>query len=356
MARGSLSGRLGRIRERQKNEARDNAAPPPVAPTEGELAGWEKTGDFLFERESLAAVPEYRMAFSRYLPLLFPREREILESAQPPVPALSNLVFFDLETTGLSRGAGTLAFMAGIATLDGANTVRIRQLLLADYPGEAEFLTKFSECVNGDSVLVSFNGKAFDSQILYNRFAMNGVRSPFIARPPLHLDLLYPSRRVWKDSVESCRLSTLEEFVLGIRRVDDLPGSEAPDAWFSFVRRGETDRLLGVGDHNRDDCATLPRLLFALDRAIELGEHRAGLVRAIALRSAGDYAGARAFLEPLAARGDRIALRLLAIDAEHRIGDLGLALECAKTLGDAARVERVERKVLLSAMDRFEGL
>lgn len=345
MARSGLSGRLGRIREAQKNAA---SSRQPITEIEGKssLPGWEMTAPFLFERETAVSFTGYRREFSAHLPLLFPRERELLSLPGFASEMSNSFVFFDLETTGLSHGAGTVAFMAGIARFEPeSDRLLIAQILLADYPGESTFLERFASLVGERPLLVSFNGKAFDSQILFNRFSMNGIRAPFFSRSPAHLDLLYPSRRVWKNDLGSCRLSALENGVLGINRVDDLPGSEAPDAWFDFVRHGSTERLLAVGDHNRDDCATLPRLLYALDDAIERGESRAALIRAIDLRSRGDYRAARVFLEPLAEKGDRLALKLLAVDTEHRTGDLERALSCAKELGDERRIERIERKL-----------
>lgn len=354
MARSGLAGRLGRIRQAQKNVAiADLPVPNKVsANTESPvsvslpLPGWTQTDPYLFERETLIEIPGWTKELSPHLPLLFPREREEMRRTGVASKISSSFVFFDLETTGLSHGAGTIAFMAGLARFDPSlDRLRIFQLLLADYPGEAGFLSRFTELAGEEPVFVSFNGKAFDSQILFNRFAMNGIVSPFIARSPIHLDLLYPSRRVWKNELESCRLSSLEEHILGISREDDLPGSEAPDAWFDYVRSGETERLLAVGDHNRDDCATLPRLLCALDDAIDRGEARAALVRALDLRASGNYGAARDFLEPLARSGDRLALKILSIDAEHRLGDLSLALECARELDDDRRIERIGRKL-----------
>jgi RNase_H superfamily len=222
--------------------------------------------------------------------------------------------------------------------------LRLTQLLLQDYPGEAAFLSRFVELVGSSPVLVSFNGKCFDSQILSNRFLMNAMRPKFMAEPAMHLDLLFPSRRLWKSELGSCRLSAVEEGILGILREDDLPGSEAPDAWFEYVREGERGRLSRIGDHNRDDCISLARLLYSLDAAIEDAEGRAALVRAMELRAGRDYAKAAAFLRPLADSGDEAALRMLAIDSEHRLGDYETALDCAERLGDEKRAERIRAK------------
>ncbi len=105
------------------------------------LPGWTLTSPHVFERESLVSDIAARERYSPFLPLLFPREREELSTfvrdGSCRFPG-NPLVFFDLETTGLSHGAGTVAFMAGIARFNEKGLL-IHQILLADYPGEAAF-------------------------------------------------------------------------------------------------------------------------------------------------------------------------------------------------------------------------
>ena len=369
MARSGLSGRLSRIREAEKRKGDPrpvadgdsaNATPSTAvarkssskqedgAATSG-LSGWTEVADDLFERESVHEIEGYRDILSPHFPVLFPRERESLSSLAGNSGRARTLprrmTFFDLETTGLSHGAGTVAFMAGLARFEDAGTVTVRQLLMADYPGEQAFLGRFAELVGSGDALVSFNGKCFDSQILKTRYLMNGMRPRFLSAGTLHLDLLFPSRRLWKRDIGSCRMTDIETAILGIARHDDLPGSEAPEAWFSFLREGRAERLLAVGDHNREDTVSLARILFALDEAIDRGTGRAALVRALDHRSRGEYAESARFLEPLADAGDPVAQRLLAIDSERRLGDLQRALALALAMNDEARVARVSRKL-----------
>jgi uncharacterized protein len=75
-----------------------------------------------------------------------------------------------------------------------------------------------------------------------------------------HVDLLYPSRRHWRGIYENCRLATIERQVLRIVREDDLPGSEAPAAWLSFLRGSGAHTLRRVLAHNRQDVVSLSRL------------------------------------------------------------------------------------------------
>ena len=64
-------------------------------------------------------------------------------------------------------------------------------------------------------------------------------------------------RHIWPN----CRLITVEERLLGHTRVDDLPGSEAPAAWRSFLSSGATGLLRRVLDHNARDLVSLVQVL-----------------------------------------------------------------------------------------------
>ena len=79
-----------------------------------------------------------------------------------------------------------------------------------------------------------------------------------------HLDLLHPTRRLYKGRWENCRLATIERRALGIVREHDLPGSEAPGAWLGYLRGGSAALLREVVRHNHQDVVTLCRLLLHL--------------------------------------------------------------------------------------------
>lgn len=202
-----------------------------------------------------------------------PMEKET-QAAKQTVP-LSSLIFFDLETTGLSSGAGTLAFMAafGRFTLgaEGADPlITIQQYLLMDYAGEEAFLLAVKEELSGkeskgDELIVSFNGISYDSQLLRTRFVMNAIAPPIYRE----LDLLYPARRIYRGILPSCALCELERRVLGIEREDDLPGALAPQAWFDYIKKGESLAVQRVAEHNAQDLVGLAALLKHVDAALD---------------------------------------------------------------------------------------
>ena len=170
----------------------------------------------------------------------------------------SRMLFFDTETTGLAGGTGTRAFMIGAADWHGG-ALRIRQLTMRTMAAETAMLDAFRTWVAPDTVLVSYNGKCYDAPLLATRYRLARQGNPLAGLA--HVDLLYPTRRRYRGVYENCRLATIERQVLRIVREDDLPGSEAPAAWLSFLRGGSAQTLRRVLAHNHQDVVSLSRLL-----------------------------------------------------------------------------------------------
>ena len=172
--------------------------------------------------------------------------------------ALADMLFFDTETTGLAGGTGTRAFMIGASDFvpDG---LRIRQLMMAHMSAESAMLSTFQSWLTPMTRLVSYNGRCYDAPLLNTRYRLARRSSPL---PELaHTDLLYPTRRRYRGVWENCKLATIERRALGIVREDDLPGSEAPAAWLTYLRGGSSHNLKRVLAHNFQDVVTLARLL-----------------------------------------------------------------------------------------------
>ena len=191
------------------------------------------------------------------------------------------LVFLDTETTGLSGGTGTYAFLVGVARIDGAR-LRVTQLFMRDLDEEAALVAALTPLVTGATGIVTYNGGGFDVPLLETRFILQRRRWP--AAIP-HIDLMRASRRVWGGALEDCRLSTLEARVLREARAQDVPGSAIPSLYFEFLRRRRAEPLREVLAHNRHDVLALVGLLGWLGRAVAGGalaltaDEQAGLGR-----------------------------------------------------------------------------
>jgi len=176
--------------------------------------------------------------------------------------AHSRLLHFDTETTGLAGGTGTRAWMIGAADwlIDGR--FRLRQLTTTTMGAETSMLRTFATWLQTDTVLVSYNGKCYDSPLLKTRYRLARLPDPLSGLG--HLDLLHPVRRRWKGVWENCRLATAERELLGVVREDDLPGSEAPAAWLSYLRGGSAQNLRRMLAHNCQDLKSLAGVLLHL--------------------------------------------------------------------------------------------
>ncbi|NBC68080.1 hypothetical protein GT003_03610 [Paenibacillus sacheonensis] len=226
---------------------------------------WEELGVQLIE----SADGDFLVRESRY-PLAHwhgsHRLAELVET-QPALAAFNradsddhgvmNLLFLDLETTGLGVGAGNVPFMVGLAyMLD--DMFIVKQMLIRHPAEERAMIGYLRALLPSFTHLVTYNGRTFDWPVLYNRFILHGHRS--FEWNPVHIDLLHPSRSVWRNTLVSCRLSHVEEERLGIKREDDVPGSLAPAIYFQYLADANPEPLLGVFEHNETDMLSLAAL------------------------------------------------------------------------------------------------
>ena len=335
-----------------------------------------------------------------------------LDSLRVLDPGLSELsprrtVFIDLETTGLSGGAGTVAFLVGCGYFD-FGAFQVRQFLLTSHAGERALLAAVAEFFEDADLIVTYNGKTFDVPVMETRWLFHRMEMPLDGIA--HFDMLHPARRLWPVGVSrpgqtDCRLSTLERTLFDVRRVGDVPGMDIPSRFFGFVRSGDPRPLEPVLEHNRIDLVSLAAVTaravklareghdacrdyaeaLALGKIFEKAEHfsraeacyryaslspestvRAeGLYRlAVRLRRGRRFEEAAAtwrslidFTEPRSMRREmlgelrQVAVEALAIHQEHRARDLAGARELALAALEEAgrRAPEVQHRI-----DRLE--
>ena len=166
----------------------------------------------------------------------------------------SELAFFDAETTGLSGGTGTYIFLAGLGSFE-EGAFRLRQYFLPNLEGERAMLEAFSRDLSRFQGLVTYNGRAFDMPLLQTRLTLARLQD----RSPRHqnLDLLYTVRSIYRRRLPGCRLADAEKHLLGVERVDDVPGHLMPSFYFDYIRAGRISQLIGAFRHNAASLAEL---------------------------------------------------------------------------------------------------
>src|SRR5215831_17321695 len=233
-------------------------------------------------------VGDCALADGDVLRLLDPALEPRTTAAARPEDA-EKTIFVDLETTGLSGGAGTVAFLVGCGWFD-MGAFQVRQFLLTSYASERALLAAVADCVADVTLLVTYNGKTFDLPVMETRWLFHRIPPP--VESVRHFDMLHPARRLWRhrsdaggmdqaatrlrngapngDDGGCCRLGTLERVLCGVTRVGDVPGMEIPARYFRFLRSGDARPLEPVLDHNRLDLISLAAVAA---HAVELVEH-----------------------------------------------------------------------------------
>jgi uncharacterized protein YprB with RNaseH-like and TPR domain len=180
---------------------------------------------------------------------------------------LRRVCFLDTETTGLSGGAGTMAFVVGLGFFTKfADDFCVHQYFLRDPGDEPAMVEGLAELLSEFEAIVSFNGRAFDVPIIESRFILARTPPPTANLP--HLDLLQPARRLWRHQLPSCRLGVIERQVLGVLREQaDVPSGEIPALYRDYLRTGDAREMERVLYHNAVDILSLVTLAVKLCQA-----------------------------------------------------------------------------------------
>jgi len=175
---------------------------------------------------------------------------------------LESFVFVDTETSGLSGGTGTYAFLVGAGRFEKNASGRhfhLLQFFMRDPGEEPALLEALADFLAPCSALVTYNGKAFDAPLLKTRYTLHNIPIPFDGYA--HVDLLHLARKLWRDRLPSRTLKYIEENVLGAPRTsEEVPGYEIPWLYFDYLHTGDASEMKGVFYHNAMDIVALAAL------------------------------------------------------------------------------------------------
>ena len=175
--------------------------------------------------------------------------------------------FIDTETNGLGTGAGSLAFLVGVAYWQGCEVV-VKQWLLTRFGAEKALLDALQDLLSPENLLVSYNGSSFDLPLLISRLKMQHCALDRFSDCQ-HLDLLHWVRRGFRGQWAACDLQSAERELLGFVRTDDMPGAMAPSIWSDWLRYAQITHLPGLMQHHLHDIVSLVLLPSVLQLAIK---------------------------------------------------------------------------------------
>ncbi|QNM05695.1 ribonuclease H-like domain-containing protein [Qiania dongpingensis] len=170
------------------------------------------------------------------------------------------LLFFDIETTGLSSKRDMIYLIGCVYVKDGV--WHLKQWFADSPEAERELLFHFLTFSSGFSTLVHFNGTTFDIPFLRERAAK--FQTPSGRQAPASLDIYRKIRPLKKLlSLPDCKQKTLEAF-LGVGREDPFNGGQLIEIYEEYLR-SKDDRLFRVLLlHNEEDVKGLPAMLSLL--------------------------------------------------------------------------------------------
>ena len=215
-------------------------------------------GYYLIEKPACELEPNSPQIYSGFLNITgHPKGEAVIRissTCKSKRIAPEEVLFLDLETTGLGM---TPVFLVGTMECT-AEGFAFKQYLARDYSEEVSIVSAISERLKTTRMLITFNGKTFDVPFLKNRAIATRID---ISPVKTHLDLLHEARRIYRGKLPNCKLQTLEQYICGRTREDDIPGAEIPKAYHDFVRTGNANKMGLILLHNLYDLLTMADLM-----------------------------------------------------------------------------------------------
>ncbi len=179
-----------------------------------------------------------------------------LEKIAPP----DRLLFFDIETTGLSAWNSCL-YLIGAVTVEDGHFV-LRQWFSQSLSEEQTVLKSFFDFSRQYEVLISFNGETFDIRYLQDTAKQYGLPCPLTSLQSFDI-LKHLRKKKSLLNLPNFRQKTVEKF-LGIDREDRYTGGELIKIYedYTLSHDKEAERFLLL--HNEEDIKGMPKILPAL--------------------------------------------------------------------------------------------
>lgn len=225
-----------------------------------------------------------------------------------PGPAPSDLLFFDIETTGLSAREACIYLIGCMYESDQGPV--LTQLFSEDPSEEADVLSAFRDLVSEHNIAVHYNGSTFDIPFINARAAEYSIAMPDFGS---QLDI-YRELKPLKSllGLKSLRMKAVEEYT-GIHRRDLYDGGELIELYIKYISMNKL-RKLKRSLHGHETADALgPDICDANTDLAASGKHKI-------VSSFSDYTGLRLIGQEDAGELLRILLLHNYEDVENMLG------------------------------------
>ena len=166
-------------------------------------------------------------------------------------------VFYDIETTGLSRNSTFCYLIGAVAFEDGK--WQMYQWFAQREQDEPLLLKEFSRFLSSASVTIQYNGNQFDQPYLEERYRIHKFPSPFEEKPSFDLyQILKPLKFLLK--LPSMKQPALEEFLsLPVRTYMD--GHDCIRLFRNYLKSQNPEAAEILMGHNQEDLQGLGQIL-----------------------------------------------------------------------------------------------
>ena len=182
-----------------------------------------------------------------------PAQNELLQDISP----LSDLIFLDIETTGLSPEHSSVYLIGCVYHQpDGWNLIQWMDTTGAE---EKEVLSSFLLFASGYKLMIHYNGDRFDLPFLKKRFEAHSLEDTTAGAQSLDLyKVILPCKRLL--GLADYRQQTMEE-LLDPGRIEEESGGDLVKVYRKFLADPDPGLLQKLTAHNEADVTGLLLLL-----------------------------------------------------------------------------------------------
>ena len=158
-------------------------------------------------------------------------------------------------------------FLIGVMRVPEVGEMILKQFFARTYEEEVAVIEAAKSELESARVVVTYNGVRFDVPYIRDRMAYYGT---CCSQDHFHFDLLWISRRLFRETLPNCKLVTVASHVLGYERHEDIPGYMIPEVYHEFVMNPRPALIRPILEHNAMDIHTLALLLDSILRTLDV--------------------------------------------------------------------------------------